>query len=107
AGWHPLADRVTRPAHRSPRLLRPAPGGATRHPVRRPALGAASGQHLEPPQLPGRGRSEEHTSELQSPYHLVCRLLLEKKKNKQCFYASQRVIHSLAEISQYALLDFD
>src|SRR6266705_4912469 len=26
-------------------------------------------------------RSEEHTSELQSPYDLVCRLLLEKKKN--------------------------
>src|SRR5690348_17388926 len=29
------------------------------------------------------GRSEEHTSELQSPVHLVCRLLLEKKKHKQ------------------------
>src|SRR5438876_6866701 len=28
-------------------------------------------------------RSEEHTSELQSPVHLVCRLLLEKKKNTQ------------------------
>src|SRR5258708_22034342 len=28
----------------------------------------------------GRRRSEEHTSELQSPDHLVCRLLLEKKK---------------------------
>src|SRR5437867_4661476 len=27
-------------------------------------------------------RSEEHTSELQSPYDLVCRLLLEKKKKK-------------------------
>src|SRR5258708_28697842 len=27
-------------------------------------------------------RSEEHTSELQSPDHLVCRLLLEKKKNE-------------------------
>src|SRR5690348_17435331 len=32
----------------------------------------------------GIDRSEEHTSELQSPVHLVCRLLLEKKKqNKQ------------------------
>src|SRR5690348_17929794 len=30
----------------------------------------------------GLGRSEEHTSELQSPVHLVCRLLLEKKKKK-------------------------
>src|SRR2546422_6668604 len=30
----------------------------------------------------GRRRSEEHTSELQSRLHLVCRLLLEKKKKK-------------------------
>src|SRR5258708_29238710 len=30
----------------------------------------------------GEDRSEEHTSELQSPDHLVCRLLLEKKKNR-------------------------
>src|SRR5437867_6793258 len=29
-----------------------------------------------------RARSEEHTSELQSPYDLVCRLLLEKKKQR-------------------------
>src|SRR5689334_23819936 len=29
----------------------------------------------------GKTRSEEHTSELQSQFHLVCRLLLEKKKN--------------------------
>src|SRR5258708_26052109 len=29
------------------------------------------------------GRSEEHTSELQSPDHLVCRLLLEKKKRTE------------------------
>src|SRR5258708_24027322 len=35
--------------------------------------------------VPWFARSEEHTSELQSPDHLVCRLLLEKKKtiNKQ------------------------
>src|SRR5258708_28722550 len=32
--------------------------------------------------LRGQMRSEEHTSELQSPDHLVCRLLLEKKKKK-------------------------
>src|SRR5437762_8742696 len=31
----------------------------------------------------GEPRSEEHTSELQSPMYLVCRLLLEKKKQKQ------------------------
>src|SRR5205814_8910125 len=34
----------------------------------------------ETPQPPGDARSEEHTSELQSLRHLVCRLLLEKKK---------------------------
>src|SRR5438552_19175601 len=33
--------------------------------------------------ISGAVRSEEHTSELQSPDHLVCRLLLEKKKKKQ------------------------
>src|SRR5256885_8855723 len=48
----------------------------------------------QPPTVPGdelrlRQRSEEHTSELQSPCNLVCRLLLEKKKkmssiNRQC-----------------------
>src|SRR2546422_6001515 len=31
-----------------------------------------------------RARSEEHTSELQSRLHLVCRLLLEKKKTNKC-----------------------
>src|SRR5438552_9214430 len=42
------------------------------------------------------GRSEEHTSELQSPDHLVCRLLLEKKKELtevlllMCFLAHRR-----------------
>src|SRR5438876_8623701 len=34
----------------------------------------------EPPAQASKRRSEEHTSELQSPVHLVCRLLLEKKK---------------------------
>src|SRR5256885_8355529 len=34
-------------------------------------------------------RSEEHTSELQSPCNLVCRLLLEKKKNKTPIYKLQ------------------
>src|SRR5258708_31802432 len=36
-----------------------------------------------------QGRSEEHTSELQSPDHLVCRLLLEKKKKDQLESARQ------------------
>src|SRR5688572_32040381 len=34
----------------------------------------------------GKGRSEEHTSELQSQSNLVCRLLLEKKKHTQRLY---------------------
>src|SRR4051794_41330434 len=36
----------------------------------------------------GVARSEEHTSELQSPVHLVCRLLLEKKKNSGFLYST-------------------
>src|SRR5256885_13239768 len=44
-------------------------------------------EHAQPRRLAHRaghrvGRSEEHTSELQSPCNLVCRLLLEKKKTK-------------------------
>src|SRR2546429_4999992 len=34
-------------------------------------------------------RSEEHTSELQSRLHLVCRLLLEKKKTTSCTYVTR------------------
>src|SRR2546422_1793448 len=39
-------------------------------------------RHLILPDVGVEGRSEEHTSELQSRLHLVCRLLLEKKKIK-------------------------
>src|SRR5437867_7892511 len=52
--------------------------------VRRPrdaclVPGRIAGQH-QGADLAHQPRSEEHTSELQSPYDLVCRLLLEKKK---------------------------
>src|SRR6267143_4238837 len=40
-------------------------------------------------------RSEEHTSELQSQFHLVCRLLLEKKKNKQIHNLYQQSIKKI------------
>src|SRR5205807_7574339 len=51
--------------------------GATRAGTRPRGVGACC-------ESPGaRARSEEHTSELQSPCNLVCRLLLEKKKHKQ------------------------
>src|SRR5690348_10226432 len=54
------------------------------------SLGPSFGRWLPYDQIPPEmraamisTRSEEHTSELQSPVHLVCRLLLEKKKKKQ------------------------
>src|SRR2546426_9171676 len=43
-------------------------------------------------------RSEEHTSELQSPCNLVCRLLLEKKKKK---HRKQNNYHYIKPYSQY------
>src|SRR5690348_17767880 len=52
---------------------RAGPGGPHRVHARRGPSGA-------PAATGARNRSEEHTSELQSPVHLVCRLLLEKKK---------------------------
>src|SRR5690348_17765152 len=39
-------------------------------------------------------RSEEHTSELQSPVHLVCRLLLEKKKKVHTILTSSNNLHT-------------
>src|SRR5258708_31359472 len=47
--------------------------------------GTFSWNHVSP--RLARVRSEEHTSELQSPDHLVCRLLLEKKKQLECLTA--------------------
>src|SRR2546426_8380449 len=44
-----------------------------------------------------RTRSEEHTSELQSPCNLVCRLLLEKKKKKE--YNNSSYVRSMSEHS--------
>src|SRR5438309_6913265 len=56
----------------------------SRHPAPSTAAAVASGSA---PSWPNSSsftwtRSEEHTSELQSQFHLVCRLLLEKKKKK-------------------------
>src|SRR3712207_8422143 len=74
---------------RSPRRPRAgAGGGANRGQRRRATAGGAAGRYLTAVGargatggLPATGRSEEHTSELQSRQYLVCRLLLEKKKN--------------------------
>src|SRR5256885_12241092 len=50
-------------------------------------------------ELPQVGRSEEHTSELQSPCNLVCRLLLEKKKTKTTFIPNHTNLYKSAEQS--------
>src|SRR2546422_4623374 len=63
----PRGKRPDRAAGRALRLRVPRNG----------ARRAPAGRHARPDH-----RSEEHTSELQSRLHLVCRLLLEKKKKK-------------------------
>src|SRR5207248_10306898 len=94
---HPFPTRrssdLTPPVRRAPCPARPATapgpdafsaaGWSLRRSVR--AAGAAPRRGAPPgwPARQERRRSEEHTSELQSPYDLVCRLLLEKKKKMQ------------------------
>src|SRR5689334_23599826 len=68
----PAADSRTSTAHRSRRTRRASSTRAPRASTS-PAWPAAPAAVL---------RSEEHTSELQSQFHLVCRLLLEKKNTK-------------------------
>src|SRR5438445_2171427 len=64
-------SRIRCPLHGTPRLR------CARHESRRKRLHSRHGDYAERHQ-----RSEEHTSELQSRQYLVCRLLLEKKKDK-------------------------
>src|SRR2546422_3089171 len=64
AAAEPLAERE------SPGPVDPAPERRVQH-------------QLHPARLVKEARSEEHTSELQSRLHLVCRLLLEKKKKQK------------------------
>src|SRR5689334_23796617 len=78
---------MTRPPPRSTlfpytTLFRSVPPGTTyRGPAQpRPILRRHSGSPHKCADFGRRDRSEEHTSELQSQFHLVCRLLLEKKK---------------------------
>src|SRR5262245_64399128 len=56
--------------------------GATKSELKRMIREAKDDPRREDALARKLGRSEEHTSELQSLRHLVCRLLLEKKKNK-------------------------
>src|SRR5437879_13365851 len=66
-------------------LVEQRAGGQRRLPAARPGAGPDGGQGLATllaasASTSAPDRSEEHTSELQSPMYLVCRLLLEKKK---------------------------
>src|SRR3712207_7639690 len=55
--------------------------GCPRRPPRSPSSSVRRHTRCSPAARRGASRSEEHTSELQSRQYLVCRLLLEKKKN--------------------------
>src|SRR5258708_16918568 len=59
-----------------------SPSGGPRHRTRADADRAGPENRPTTETRGSRSRSEEHTSELQSPDHLVCRLLLEKKKTR-------------------------
>src|SRR5438045_8385795 len=85
--WSPLFPYTTLfRSHDHARLAAPAPGRPRARRERRTAdaEGARGAVGARDRDRRG-GRSEEHTSELQSLRHLVCRLLLEKKKLK-CRY---------------------
>src|SRR5438309_8625067 len=73
-----LVAAAAPPARRRPQVLAALPlrGRRARRLRARAPVGAATRAR--------RLRSEEHTSELQSQFHLVCRLLLEKKKKTKC-----------------------
>src|SRR5256884_5895431 len=95
-----LHRQSKRRAARDASRATPRAASATLPPLSRPAIHRSSYRNTsQNPMLPPRGapdeanrpfpvsakrtiRSEEHTSELQSRLHLVCRLLLEKKKRK-------------------------
>src|SRR5690625_6089430 len=84
--WRPAVRRLRPltavPVRRPPPAVRSPPGTL---PARaRPGRPSAGPSDLgTPTRSAGWPRSEEHTSELQSRGHLVCRLLLEKKKYTQ------------------------
>src|SRR2546429_5104463 len=64
-------------------------------PRRHDALrGRGPGRETQRRQVHALERSEEHTSELQSRLHLVCRLLLEKKKKKHQLFSNVQTIYA-------------
>src|SRR2546426_4983640 len=95
-GWHGPPPARHRPRGPAVREVRRRDAASARHGRR---LVRQRGLELGEPRLSGpRGRvpprSEEHTSELQSPCNLVCRLLLEKKKKtKYCVISRSKCRH--------------
>src|SRR2546426_3810456 len=83
----------------APRGSRDPPGAADRGQVPR----GAPDPPRAPPEALGPQRSEEHTSELQSPCNLVCRLLLEKKKKKQKYHPHSNIQESVRTASERTL----
>src|SRR2546422_8239308 len=75
----PYTTLFRSPARAARRQKRARTSEVDRPPLRRELLGEVEGGR---PLRSARARSEEHTSELQSRLHLVCRLLLEKKKKR-------------------------
>src|SRR5437762_9536012 len=75
-----FAQRAGRPSSVVIALPLTAATGVTQLLISLPSSSTEQAPHCARPQPK---RSEEHTSELQSPMYLVCRLLLEKKKKKQ------------------------
>src|ERR1035441_10110190 len=88
----PASSSARVPSGRSPPPPRPSAAAPSSSPEPRPTAPSPSARPSSPPAFPPSpspspasprslsSRSEEHTSELQSLRHLVCRLLLEKKK---------------------------
>src|SRR5258708_25528997 len=94
-------------SNRPPRLISPRPTNSRGNCKFSPKIGSKCSVYFPEATLPSRtmeqfpgivpsscseARSEEHTSELQSPDHLVCRLLLEKKK-KTLMYLLYRILY--------------
>src|SRR2546422_2334726 len=76
----PYTTLFRSPAYRRSKCRERASAGKL-HALQQPLPKVSEAEMIDVTQPAGL-RSEEHTSELQSRLHLVCRLLLEKKKNK-------------------------
>src|SRR2546430_7275826 len=74
-------------------VARDGPGSRRVHELQTRLLALHERVPFDEPARGSRARSEEHTSELQSQSNLVCRLLLEKKKNTLSTYSHLRITH--------------